>query len=71
MTQPDPSLTWIKSSYSNGGGQCVELASTADGEILARNSNRPDAGTIAFTKAEIEAFLAGAKDGEFDHLVDA
>lgn len=68
MNEPT-NLVWIKSRYSGSGGNCVELAATPDGEILARNSNRPDAGTIAFTKAEIEAFLAGAKDGDFDHLV--
>jgi hypothetical protein len=59
---------WRKSSYSGGnGGACVEVAVLADG-IAVRNSNRPDAGTIIFTPAEIDAFLKGVKAGEFNDL---
>ncbi len=39
----------------------------ADGRIAVRNSH-PDAGTVYFTRAEIHAFLQGAKAGEFDDL---
>jgi len=59
---------WRKSSYSGGnGGSCVEVAVLDDG-IAVRNSNRPDAGTIIFTPAEIDAFLKGVKAGEFNDL---
>lgn len=59
---------WRKSTYSGANGNCVEIAPTADGGVAVRNSNRPEAGTIPFTKAELDAFLKGAKDGEFDDL---
>jgi hypothetical protein len=58
---------WRKSSFSADQGDCVELAETADG-IAVRNSKRPDGGTLTFTRAELAAFLAGAKAGEFDDL---
>ncbi len=59
---------WRKSSYSGANGNCLEIAPTVDGLIAIRNSNRPDDGAILYTKAELSAFLAGAKDGEFDDL---
>jgi hypothetical protein len=34
-----------------------------------RNSRFPVGAVLLYTQAEITAFLAGAKDGEFDHIV--
>lgn len=62
------SSEWIKSSFSGAMGNCVELAADGD-EILLRNSNQPDQPPIRFTRAEIQAFLAGVRSGEFDGLV--
>lgn len=63
---------WRKSSFSGGsnggGGDCVETAALPDGRIAVRNSNTPDAGTVYFTRAEMTAWLAGVKAGEFDDL---
>jgi Domain of unknown function (DUF397) len=58
---------WRKSSRSNNG-TCVELARLSDGSIGVRNSNNPQAGMVRFTPAEVDAFLQGAKAGEFDDL---
>lgn len=61
-------LTWRKSSFSGtNGGACVEVAQTDEG-ILVRNSKRPSEGTIAFTRSEVAAWIAGCKAGEFDDL---
>ncbi|GAA3494787.1 DUF397 domain-containing protein [Streptomyces prasinosporus] len=60
---------WIKSRRSNAEGNCVEVAPLADGAIAMRNSRDPDGPALVYTAAELAAFLAGAKDGEFDHLV--
>jgi hypothetical protein len=40
-----------------------------DGEVAVRNSRFPGGPALVYTRAEIAAFLAGAKDGEFDHVV--
>ncbi|MEM8923274.1 MAG: DUF397 domain-containing protein [Actinomycetota bacterium] len=66
MTITKP-LAWRKSSFSGGGGDCVEVAPVGD-EIAVRNSKRPDGGTLRFTRTEMAAFVAGSKSGEFDDL---
>jgi len=47
----------------------VEVAALSNGEIAMRNSRFPVGPVLLYTQAEITAFLAGAKDGEFDHIV--
>lgn len=58
-------LRWRKSSFS-AVAECVEVAELDDGRIGVRNSNDPDAGMVAFTRGEIDAFVKGVKAGEFD-----
>lgn len=65
----EPSLKWRKSSFSGGGGDCVEIALLPDGNTLVRNSNHPDAGTLTFTPSELSAWIRGCVAGEFDDLV--
>jgi hypothetical protein len=60
---------WIKSRHSNAEGNCVELATLAEGAIALRNSRHPDGPALVYTPAEVAAFIAGAKEGEFDHLL--
>ncbi|MBG0850614.1 DUF397 domain-containing protein [Streptomyces spinoverrucosus] len=60
---------WIKSRHSNAEGNCVEVAALLDGGVAMRNSRDPDGPALVYTAAEVAAFLAGAKEGEFDHLV--
>ncbi|MBV9141101.1 MAG: DUF397 domain-containing protein [Pseudonocardiales bacterium] len=59
---------WRKSSFSTGGGACVEVALLDDGRIAVRNSNDPDAEVVLFTRAEMNAWIKGVKAGEFDDL---
>ncbi|MFE9621523.1 DUF397 domain-containing protein [Streptomyces sp. NPDC052016] len=60
---------WIKSSHSNAEGNCVEVAVLDGGGVALRNSRDPDGPALVYTPAEVAAFLAGAKGGEFDHLL--
>ena len=70
MPAPDlTDVTWQKSTFSNPNGACVEVARLPNGEIAVRNSRCPGGPALVYTKAEIAAFLAGAKDNEFDHLI--
>ncbi|WP_421107024.1 DUF397 domain-containing protein [Streptomyces sp. NEAU-S77] len=62
------SAKWVKSASSNAAGACVELAQLPDGGIALRNSRHPEGPALVYTQAEIAAFVAGAKSGEFDHM---
>jgi hypothetical protein len=61
-------VAWRKSRRSGAVGNCVEVASLDNGEIAVRNSRFPDGPALVYTRAELTAFLAGVKDGEFDDL---
>ncbi|MFF3854286.1 DUF397 domain-containing protein [Micromonospora sp. NPDC002575] len=66
-----PPLTWLKSRRSNPSGNCVELAELPGGAgIAVRNSRYPDGPALIYTHDEIAAFVLGARDGDFDHLID-
>jgi hypothetical protein len=65
----DEELVWRKSRYSNPSGSCVELAALGDDAIAMRNSRHIDGPVLVYRVAEIAAFVAGAKDGEFDDLL--
>ncbi|NML54753.1 DUF397 domain-containing protein [Streptomyces sp. R302] len=60
---------WIKSQASGAQGNCVEATALPGGVVALRNSRHPEGPALIYTTAEVRAFLQGAKDGEFDHLV--
>jgi Domain of unknown function (DUF397) len=63
---PDLSgVPWRTSSFSQEG-ECVEAAFLPDGSVALRHSRDPDGSVLVYTPREWEAFLKGAKDGEFD-----
>jgi hypothetical protein len=59
-------VMWRKSRHSGQLGNCVETAALAGGEVAMRNSRDPNSPALIFSRDEMAAFLAGAKDGEFD-----
>jgi hypothetical protein len=62
-----PVLAWRKAQLSVANGQCVEVAPT-EGMIVIRDSKDPSGPVLRYTTAEWQAFLDGAKKGEFDDL---
>ncbi|MEU0689838.1 DUF397 domain-containing protein [Streptomyces uncialis] len=74
--KPDPALLdlsqveWTVSSHSGGGGDCVRIG-TAQGHILIGDTKNPDRPPHVFTPSEVRAFILGARDGEFDHLLNS
>ncbi|MET8982580.1 DUF397 domain-containing protein [Streptomyces sp. NPDC004539] len=55
-------VAWIKSSYSNGGGNCVEAA-PLPATIALRDSKNPDGPALLVPGAAFRSFLAGVREG--------
>lgn len=68
MTADQPTVQWRTSSFSGDNGNCVQLAAFPDGTVGVRDSKAPEAGTLAFSRAEIAALVHGIRAGEFDDL---
>ncbi len=63
-------VSWRKAQASNPSGDCVELARVdGHGVVAVRNSRDPQGPALVYTRAEMVAFLRGAKDGDFDDLI--
>ncbi|WP_328913337.1 MULTISPECIES: DUF397 domain-containing protein [unclassified Streptomyces] len=62
MTAP---LTWQKSTYSNEGGDCLELAAHG-GAVLLRESDNP-AIVLTTTRKDLARFLQFLKGGPTAH----
>jgi len=61
-------MKWRKSTFSQDNG-CVEFADLGDGIVGVRDSKLGDTSPVlSFTRREIDAWLHGAKAGEFDDL---
>ncbi|MGW1143601.1 DUF397 domain-containing protein [Streptomyces sp. NPDC002454] len=64
MTTASPSLQWVKSSYSNNGGSCVEWAPThvnLHGIVPVRDSKSANGPVLAFPAYAFSSFVAGIK----------
>jgi len=69
IVKPDElaGLEWFKSSLSGGANNgCVEIAFATDGTYLRDTKDEGDGPVLFFLNHEWEAFVGGAKRGEFD-----
>ncbi|MFE2099532.1 DUF397 domain-containing protein [Streptomyces sp. NPDC059468] len=64
MQGNDDKLVWIKSSYSNGSGECVEVADTA-GTHYVRDSKDKTGPILGFSDSIWGAFVKDVKDGRY------
>ena len=70
MTDIDLSeVRWVKSTYSDNGGDCVEVAPAASPSHLpVRDSKDPHGPALVFSKSGFAAFVAAVKSGEFGEV---
>ncbi|ATY98053.1 MULTISPECIES: DUF397 domain-containing protein [Streptomyces] len=67
MTTESP--RWFKSSYSNNGGACIEVAANlaaSRGIVPVRDSKVVDGPVVDVRTAAFSAFVAGVQAGTFD-----
>lgn len=69
LARPDPEAQWVKSRWSQPGGECVELAALPDATMAIRSSGYPDGLWLLFSREEMQAFIHSAKAGAFDDIV--
>jgi Domain of unknown function (DUF397) len=62
MNHDDVTTPWRKSSYSNSGANCVEVARTRSGNVAVRDSRNAGGGALSFRPDEWQAFIAKAQD---------
>lgn len=62
---PDLTGAVWRSGSGTAGGPCVEVARLETG-VAVRDSRRPAGPVLFFTVDEWDAFVNGARDGEFD-----
>jgi hypothetical protein len=60
------SARWRKSRHSETEAGCVETAFLPDGHVAVRDSKNRSGPALVYTPREWDAFIKGAKDGEFD-----
>jgi hypothetical protein len=58
MNHDDVIAPWRKSSYSNTGANCVEVAKTRSGKVAVRDSRNPAGGALSFSPDEWQVFAA-------------
>ncbi|MEV7770169.1 Scr1 family TA system antitoxin-like transcriptional regulator [Kitasatospora sp. NPDC086791] len=57
--------SWLKSSYSSGGGNCIEVAPGIPGILPVRDSKNPHGPQLTFDTQAWQSFITGVKAGEF------
>ncbi|MEU1997749.1 DUF397 domain-containing protein [Nocardia gamkensis] len=57
---------WFKSSRSQAGKECVEVAFLGGGMVGVRDSKNPTGPALMFTPGVWDAFTAGVADGDFE-----
>lgn len=65
MTHDLSGASWVKSSYSNNGGECVEFAPGFPDVVPVRDSKDPAGPVLLFPTRAFAAFVAGVNSGEF------
>jgi hypothetical protein len=63
-------VSWRKSGRSGANGNCVEIGRLPGGSGFAvRHSRDPEGPVLLYSPAEMNAFVLGVYDGEFDDLL--
>lgn len=67
MTTETTTQQWVKSSYSDNGGSCVEWAprtASTTGIVPVRDSKNTTGPVLSIPAAAFSAFVTGVKSGD-------
>ena len=67
MAAPEVDLSravWRKSTRSNNGGACVEVAANVPGAVAVRDSKHRGGPVLTFAAHEWQSFISGIKAGQ-------
>ncbi|MEV5197904.1 DUF397 domain-containing protein [Streptomyces sp. NPDC053720] len=56
-----PHFEFVKSSYSSGNGECVEVARNIPHTVAVRDSKRPDGPLLVLAPAAWDTFMTGLR----------
>ncbi|WP_329578879.1 DUF397 domain-containing protein [Kitasatospora sp. NBC_01250] len=56
---------WRKSTHSDNGGQCIEVADGFPGVMPVRDSKNPEGGALVFGADAFASFVTEVKAGTF------
>jgi Domain of unknown function (DUF397) len=68
-TESSTDTPW-RTAVKSGGGNCVQVA-RRNGIIMIADSKHPGGPVLSYTLQEFDAFLDGAKKGEFDDFLNS
>ncbi|MET7765209.1 DUF397 domain-containing protein [Streptomyces sp. NPDC005393] len=61
---------WEKPWSGSNGGTCIEAKRLPDGRVALRQSTDPAGPALICSRSEVASFLAAAKAGEADFLIE-
>lgn len=61
----DLRVAWVKSSYSDSGNACVEVAGLP-GSVAVRDSKNPDGPALLMPSNAFESFITGVRESRFE-----
>ncbi|MGW6912720.1 DUF397 domain-containing protein [Kitasatospora sp. NPDC054939] len=59
------SISWFVSSYSNNGGECIEVSSDLPGLVPVRDSKDPEGPALLFPTDAWRSFVHAVRTDEF------
>ena len=73
VSDPRSSCTDIpwRTATKSAGGNCVQVARRGDTIMIADSKNADGGPFLSYTLQEWDAFLDGAKKGEFDDFINS
>ncbi|MEU3569926.1 DUF397 domain-containing protein [Kitasatospora sp. NPDC036755] len=58
-------VSWVKSTYSQQGGDCLEVARGSLGVVPVRDSKDPEGPVFVFPAEAWQSFVTAVRSGEF------